>query len=214
MQVFWKVLSASGKFKWQTSQPIPVTASGTITAAQIAVSPNATCTIALQTLEQPDSLQIFAMEGNPTLPITAERALGAHCQPIGKVEAAEGQSVVQFLFQPQSAGVLLRFSQVKGDEILGLLSFHGVMCFWREVVAFLVSVCCLSLSLGCLSGLKGVTVLLLHELPAARCMIYEAASQLVQTEDFYIMNLAAESSWGRRECYLCRSLQCNIAAIG
>ena len=116
LQVIWKLLSASGKPNWQTSQPIPVTASGTVTAAQIAVSPNATCTIALQTLEQPNSVKIFAMRGNPTLPSTGEEAVSAHCQPIGKVDAAEGQSIIQFLFQPQSAGVMLQMLHKHAEQ--------------------------------------------------------------------------------------------------
>ena len=97
LQVLWKLLSISGHAHWQSSQPIPLTVPGTISAAQVAVTDNATLTVGLQTLEHPSRLHILLLEGNPTVPSMEEGALPMQCSPIGSIDT-KGQSIVQFLF--------------------------------------------------------------------------------------------------------------------
>ena len=115
LQVMWKVLSAPGKPAWQISQPIPLIKSGTVAAVQLAVSSNATLTVALQTVEQANKVHIIGVKGNPMVPIGpegssprvpigSEGTLSVQCQPMGSLDLHKGESIVQFLFEPQSAG--------------------------------------------------------------------------------------------------------------
>lgn len=105
LQIFWKLLSASDKPAWQTSSPIPLIPSGNISAAEVAVSSNATLTVALQSGEQPNRVQIITMKGNPiALSIGGEGSLPVQCQPVGSLDIPKGETLVHFLFEPQSAG--------------------------------------------------------------------------------------------------------------
>lgn len=65
-------------------------------------------TVALHTVEQPNRVQLVAVTGNPMTPMDpnwAEGVLPVQCQPVSGVDVAKGETVVQFLFEPQSAGV-------------------------------------------------------------------------------------------------------------
>lgn len=75
-------------------------------AAQVAVSPKATLTVALHTKEQPDRLQMVSVKGNPMgTPIEPEGTLPFQCLPMGSLDFQEGEVLVHFLFEPHSAGV-------------------------------------------------------------------------------------------------------------
>ncbi len=103
-QCFWKVLAAAGKPGWRTSHPIPLHCSGTITSANIAVSPGGTLTVALQTLEQPNTLQMIAVMGNPTVSNDQASSQAVRCSPMGKIDLSCGDVLLEALFEPQSAG--------------------------------------------------------------------------------------------------------------
>ena len=118
LQLFWKVLSVTSKPTWQFSKPVPLITSGTLAAAQIAVSPNATLTVALHTKEQPHRLQMVTLKGNPMGPPTdPEGTLPVQCLPMGDLDlhTEEEETLVQFLFEPHSAG--LRSSRLLSSPI-------------------------------------------------------------------------------------------------
>lgn len=131
LQIFWKVLSAPNKPAWQTSPSIPLAASASVSAAQVAVSSNATLTVALHTVEQPNRVQLIAVAGNPTTPMVSngtEGTLPVQCQPMGSVEVAKGETVVQFLFEPQSAGSESETSIQHRREV------YSHDCLWSALV--------------------------------------------------------------------------------
>ena len=92
---------------WKTSQAIPLVNSGSVSTAQVAVSSNATLTVALQSVARPNRVQLIGVIGNPIAPVVLngeEGVLPVQQQPVGSVDVSEGETVVHFLFEPQSAG--------------------------------------------------------------------------------------------------------------
>lgn len=107
-QFFWNVLAAAGQPTWHVSPPTPLDCPGTITHATIAVSPNATLTAAIQTLEQPNRLHMISLKGNPTELDHTTGQQSVKCQQVGMIETPAGDPVLECMFAPQSAGTSTR----------------------------------------------------------------------------------------------------------
>ncbi len=104
LQFFWNVLAAAGQPTWHVSPPTPLNCPGTITHAAIAVSPNATLTASVQTLEQPNRLHMISLKGNPTKLDHATGQQAVECQQVGMIETPAGDAVLECMFAPQSEG--------------------------------------------------------------------------------------------------------------
>ena len=115
LQFFWNVLAAAGMPTWHVSAPIPLHCPGTITHANIAVSPNATLTAAIQTLEQPNRLHIISLKGNPTELGHTTGQQSVKCQQVGMIETPAGDALLECMFAPQSAGT-------------STMQFHCALC--------------------------------------------------------------------------------------
>ncbi|KAL0040981.1 hypothetical protein WJX77_001111 [Trebouxia sp. C0004] len=101
---FWNVLAAAGMPTWHVSAPTPLNCPGTITHATITVSPDATLTAAIQTLEQPNRLHMISVKGNPTELGHAIRQQSVECHQVGMIEAPARDALLECMFAPQSAG--------------------------------------------------------------------------------------------------------------
>ncbi|KAL0043477.1 hypothetical protein WJX79_005825 [Trebouxia sp. C0005] len=124
---FWNVLGATGMPTWHVSPPTPLNCPGTITHATIAVSPYATLTAAIQTLEQPNRLRMISLAGDPTELGHATGQQSVECQHVGVIETLAGDALLECMFAPQSAGnALLILSHTSPSKLaLGCYLQHS-----------------------------------------------------------------------------------------
>ncbi|KAA6424772.1 MAG: hypothetical protein FRX49_05439 [Trebouxia sp. A1-2] len=111
---FWNVLGATGMPTWHVSPPTPLNCPGTITHATIAVSPYATLTAAIQTLEQPNRLRMISLAGDPTELGHATGQQSVECQHVGVIETLAGDALLECMFAPQSADRFLVIPYARG----------------------------------------------------------------------------------------------------